>query len=361
MTGYSNHRPTRATRRPGMSMAEVLVALFVMALGAIAILTMFPVGMFQMGQALKDDRTSQAAAAADGYMRHYWRTEVVEKGGGTEPFVAALDNPDARPDSLNAAPNPTKGTQSVAGLPTTSYPVFVDPMGYVAPWGSQNTTAHQFWVGNQLIPRRSLNQVMAQGGNYPQRVCSLLDGFSYGTDGQPANTTGVIERELRYNWLWVIQRPNNADKYTANMTVVVFDKRAFQFAPANAEQVFAGSPTPTPIGVPNPQVVFVVGATSIQVPTALRVPAVQKGGWVMDGTVSGITRHALFYRVVSVTDNPGNPALGIQPTTDLELQTPIRRADGKSGPGIDAYSGTLIVPAGVSEVFERPVLTARDF
>ena len=62
-------------------------------------------------------------------------------------------------------------------------------------------------------------------------------------------------------------------------------------------------------------------------------------------------RHAIFYRVVSVTDNPGNG------TTDLELQTPIRRLDG----GTAAYPGTLIYMAGVSEVFERPNLTPNDF
>jgi Tfp pilus assembly protein PilV len=43
------------TRRAGLSRVEVLVAMFIMALGMIALLTLFPLGALQMGQALKDD------------------------------------------------------------------------------------------------------------------------------------------------------------------------------------------------------------------------------------------------------------------------------------------------------------------
>ena len=127
------------------------------------------------------------------------------------------------------------------------------------------------------------------------------------------------------------------------MTVVVFDKRAFQYAPQNAERAFvSGGTGPTTI-------VMQPLTTSIQIPVTQGVPAVQKGGWILDATPG--LRHAIFYRVVSVTDNPGNG------TTDIELQTPIRRLDGTTG----AYPGTLIHMAGVSEVFERPNLTPYDF
>src|SRR5947209_15330729 len=105
------------TRRPGLTMTEVLVALFVMALGTIAILTMFPLGMVQMGQALKDDRTSQAASSADGFMRWYWKTYVVETSadGGLSGPASAFDND-------NGALTPALPNEP-------SYPVFVDPIG----------------------------------------------------------------------------------------------------------------------------------------------------------------------------------------------------------------------------------------
>jgi hypothetical protein len=327
-----------------MSMAEVLVALFLMALGSIAILTMFPLGMFHMGQALKDDRTAQSAAQADAFMRSIWRTNVVQTNAG-EPFASALDNPDSQPDFVNATPFPAKGQPNLTNVPVPSYPVVVDPMGYIAPW--QGSAALQFWLGNTGYPRRSLLKTLpAPGGAAsPQRVCSLMDGYGFAENGTANGLGGgnVIERELRYNWLWIIQRPNNSVRNVASMTVVVFDKRAYLYAPLGTETVFVSGVTG------GTTIVMVPLLTSIQIPYSQGVPAVQKSGWIMDATPS--LNHAIFYRVVSVTDNPANG------TTDLEVQTPIRRLDGGTG----SYAGTLIYMAGVSEVFERPNLTPNDF
>jgi len=320
--------------RPGMSLTEVLVALFIMALGTIAILTMFPLGMMQMGQALKDDRTAQAAAQADGYLRWYWKTEVVEKGGGSEPFVQALTNPDS-------GASPPHGLTPPVG---PSYPVFVDPMGFLAPW-SAGTGGSQFWVGNQNVPRRSLtlvmNQVNAGATSYAQRVCSLMDGLTYDQSGAAAMPNGTtIEREMRYNWLWVVQRPDNTDRTTARMTVVVFDRRSFLYAPPGAEAAVSTVPNGVS-GTP--------GATSVCFPTNTNL-GVQKGGWIMDATISPTlgVMNANFYRVVSVTDDGT--------FLNVELQTPIKPDALPAG-----TQRTFIVLAGVSEVFERPNLKASDF
>jgi hypothetical protein len=368
----------RSPRR-GRSMAEVLVALFLLALGTIAILTMFPLGMYHMGQALKDDRTSQAANQADAFMRMYWRTYVVENTqnrsntvatgpGGYEPMFPAFDYPDSKPDLNPGVPFPVARRDLPAGtLPsvqnqaTHSYPVFVDPIGWHAPWATLNANTYslQYWVGGQFYPRRSLNLLLNAPTNQSQRTCSMLDGYGYDEGGVPVSVTGAaggqFERDLRYNWMWILQRPDNTDVNTAKMTVVVFDKRAFQFAPANAEQVFASGAQPAQ------QIPMVPGSTVIQIPTTQGIPPVQKGGWIMDATPG--LRHAQFYRVVSVTDNPTNqwniPNAGVVtvPTTDLEIQTPVRRLDGSTG----GYSGTLIYFAGVSEVFERPNLRANEY
>ena len=198
-------------------MAEVLVALFLMALGSIAILTMFPLGMYQMGQALKDDRTAQSAAQADAFMRSYWRINFLENQNnayntlatgypGYEPFLSALDYPDSKPD-LGPTPTPTpiknvpppNTLPNIFGQTGPSYPVFVDPMGYAPIW-SQNTLAHQYWVGNQFYARRSLNLNLQPTGPSPQRTCSLMDGFGFQENGTPSASSGALERELRYNW-----------------------------------------------------------------------------------------------------------------------------------------------------------------
>ncbi len=82
------------TRRPGLSLIEVLTALFIMGIGAIAILTLFPLGAINMANANRDDRSSLAAFGADNYFRTYWKTEIVEKGGAGEPFYCSSTTPD---------------------------------------------------------------------------------------------------------------------------------------------------------------------------------------------------------------------------------------------------------------------------
>ena len=49
------------TRRSGVTLVEVLVAIFIMGIGLLALLTLFPIGMLRMAQAIRDDRSSQSA------------------------------------------------------------------------------------------------------------------------------------------------------------------------------------------------------------------------------------------------------------------------------------------------------------
>src|SRR5438045_3145141 len=89
------------TRRRGLSLTEVLVAL----------LTMFPLGALQMGQALKDDRTTQAAVNAKRYMQWYWKHYVVTPPSGStpDPFAKAMDNPTNDPTTGNPTVLPKGG------------------------------------------------------------------------------------------------------------------------------------------------------------------------------------------------------------------------------------------------------------
>ncbi|MBX9622196.1 MAG: prepilin-type N-terminal cleavage/methylation domain-containing protein [Gemmataceae bacterium] len=318
---------TTTRRRPGLSLTEVLVALFIMGIGAISILTLFPLGALNMASALKDDRTSQAALQADSLLRSYWASDVVGSPTNPDPFVNAFTDPDA------------SGTADAqAGEP--SFPVVLDPMGFVARSGPAQT-----WVTGlpaSLLPRRNLRMVENAGAaknNLALRTCSLLDGMGFdpARGGDPYNPdSGVVDREYRYNWLWVIQLPRVGDSNTATLTVVVFDKRTHLFVPNLAEAGLTATFTP--------------GQSAVTVPTTQGV-ILAKGGWVMDGTIlpaspGPLTRHAQFYRIVSATDDAAG-------NTVLELDRPVRRLDGTTG----QYTGTLVVLAGVSEVFERPNLT----
>jgi hypothetical protein len=402
------------TRRPGLSLVEVLSALFIMGIGLISLFTLMPYGAIQYSLAFKDDRTAQCANAAEAYMRTYWKEHILPGGGraNVEPFFQAFANPNSDPQETapgplnNQVPNPhhkppvpspANTPQPVPGVSSSStdpsYPVFVDPMGWVA---RSATTAGsgRYWVeeGGQTdarIPRRNLFEVeqfalprppqpqnaagIATSTLLALRLTSLLDGLTYSPDSRGADATGVaaegsggvVQRELRYNWLWVLQRPNNSDRSLARMTVVVFDKRSHQHAPTTAERGYTPSAA-------------AVGQTTITFPLNGEPPGLKKGMWLLDSTITydfypdvlpsgqpfrnyySKIRNANFYRVLSVTTNLNQ--------VDVELHRPLP-PDSKTRvhPG-GPLGGTLIpdatpaerrsvLLAGVADVYEKNPLS----
>ena len=298
-----------------------------------------------MGQALKDQRCAESAAQADSYMRWYWKYYIVGQGTPT----SASSYP--QPDFTNAFINPNQAVTAALNStsPGLSYPVFVDPMGYSAPW--HPSSMQHMVAGLGWVPRSNL----AQLGSWPNplRVCSMLDGFTYNQSGWPTNPNGGVERDMRYNWLWVLQQQNiilPPANSTVTMTIVVYDKRAPLFAPVGSEIAF-------------PPVTVQPGSTSITLPYSGGRPPLLKGGWVLDpGSSDGnpssgkppSVLQANFYRAISVIDTPSVPATTPPSgTLSLELQTPIFRTDGQTA----AYTSRWVYLAGVSEVFTRNNLT----
>lgn len=390
------------TRRPGLSLVEVLAALFIMGIGLISLFTLFPYGALQYASAFKDDRTAQCANAAESYMRVYWKERVIDlpahANAPQESFVFAMDNPNQDTSSPTGMANPSKPpvgsppntpqpVPSVFGLSDPSYPVFVDPMGWVArSLGSQD----KYWVASQPIARRNLFEVERVSPIPPPnpnpinvaaqrllalRECSLLDGLSYSNDGRAADAGGAaaegsgltVQKELRYNWLWVLQRPNNTVRSLSKLTVVVFDKRAHLHAPTTAEQ---GPFTPTVAQVSQSRITFPAGSE----PAGLK-----KGMWLLDGTTTSDfylvppptpgppirvyfskIRNAHFYRVVSVTQTGTD--------IDVELHQPLKPESktrlfpsghpsaGVQIPDATASERQFYLLAGVADVFEKTPL-----
>ena len=320
-------------RRAGLTLTEVLVTLGILALGILAILTLFPLAASQMAIAVRENRSAQAALAADSFFRAYWKTEIVDRArdGLTimEPFYHTLT------DGGGAPLPPALDDEA-------SYPVVVDPFGYA----SRNSLLLQNTVGDAPgmppitnLRRRTLGMIGDPSHprytpltQFPLRLCSLPDGLGYDEYGRPN-----ADREYRYNWLWVVQRPLNRNRFQTDLTVVVFDRRPYRYAPPGMEAVYSAHNV-TPLS----STVILDGITDLK-----------PGNWIMDATITNPAttglriRHANFYQVVSVTE------FGNQ--TALELQTPIKvRSDGSKNP----YDGTFVVFRGVCGVSVRPPLTS---
>ncbi len=334
------------TRRPGFTLVEMNVCIFVVIVGLSGVIAMFPIGAKWMGDALTTDRMTTHALSMEGLVRNEWKIKVVENGGGNEPYWNALDDPGTHP---LPSPTGTAVTRIAATSPEPSYPVFLDPMGW------QRPGANRDWVGEPaaptFVPRRSMNLIGANGA-LALRMWSQADGFAFDEAGYPvgyAAGSPAEMRELRYNALAVLQRPTNRDRYRATLKIVVFTNRRHQFFPAGSEATFTG-------------ILFTPNSTQITLPLTADI---KQGTWVMDATVdpsagAGKMRHANFYRVVSATDN--GTVVGGVAMYDVELHTPIKRTDGGTAPyGLGTAAApvvsSVVIMTGAREVFEMPVLT----
>jgi hypothetical protein len=359
-------------RRSAVTLVEVLIAMFIMALGLMSILALFPVGALQMAQALKDQRCAEAAANAAAWFRLAWK-DACEIGGQGQPdprqrFVIALSSPnqddrvvvtgappfsllDAKqnlgpPDPSVNLPSMNSGLLGFGGANNPSYPVYVDPIG----WKSAPTSAQQWWVAGKTIPRRPFfarQQVVfgVVGANQrvdnvflnlttPQRILrqfSLLDDMSFTPDGK-AQATGanqVIERQGKYTWAFLVRRQNNLVARQVDLTVVVYSGRSIDVASPE-------TPYPATFDPTNP--------TSISLPYGGVVPkpALRRGWWVFDATT--FPPQGFFYRVVNVNDEtPG--------VVRLELQTPLKAGSAQR---------TMVVMDNVAEVFEKGTIDPKE-
>lgn len=296
-------------RRRGLTLTEALVAMFVAAIGMISLLALFPLGALQMGQALKDSRCTETAMNAEALLRTHWRIEMIEKGNDAGILTSF-------------------GTST--GL---SDPVFLDPIGRL------NVATNI--AGVTGLPRQRIATASTFATAF--RQCSLLDDMTFDPSGTPVLTGGRVERAGRYNWMAVLQRPNNGIAYEANLTVLVFDGRAPGYVAPNSELVY-GDPSNT-----NRTHSFIAGGSSIQLRmlTTDPRPQVGKGRWIALFTPT--TRLLTFHRVASLNEDASTAA---QTRLDIELQTPIPA-------GHDPASCRAIVFAGLAEVFERAPLTAH--
>jgi hypothetical protein len=386
-------------RRSGISLAEVLIAIFVMGIGLLGILSLFPLAALNMAQAIKDENSAQLNQSATAMARAWWKEETpyppVLYPNPPSPYrydplfnvmsdVNFPPNPDYAPDAVfppayQSAIPALQPPTVVAGYSGPSYPVYVDPVGW---HNGYNAGAQKYWLaGNDpnlltgapgaylSIPRRSLRRIeylQNPPGSYlytalnpfwstlTNRYCYRLDDIGFGKDGTPYNSSGdllqtsgllgtplagEIQRDGRYSCGYMLKRPSNNLVSEADLTVVVYSGRSID-GPSE-ESAFQ-------------QTVFVQGSTEAVITYAGAKPKIRKGTWILDATMvrpNGAVLipepHGNFYRVISVNDDtPGQ--------LFLELQAPARQ--GTVLPTGQAY-GVAIVMDGVVEVFERGTLT----
>ncbi len=330
-----------ACPRRGLTLIEVLVAIFIMGIGLISLMVLFPLGALYMSNANKDDLAGHAATNATS--------------------LAIAFNLRNDPNVVPLFSNPGNG---LAPIPATStgdgYPVYVDGIGsviggFTGAVGNEIPRVAPSYVSLPTLTQSYGTPPEAQAQWAAECYFSLQDNLTYGGNGLPTLAVGEIERSSQnaFSWAYLL-RPRNRDAIhgvftEVDLSVVVYKQRS---------TVVLGETAYT--------TVVVTGANSVLLSYGAGqvVPNVKKGSWILDATMNDIYRdqfgnpildgngnqtpwpHGFFYRVsnvVDTTDSAGNPALSI------ELEKALRTCSA----GAPAQLGVVVVLDDVAEVIER--------
>jgi Prokaryotic N-terminal methylation motif len=316
------------TRRSGATLLEVLVAIFVMGIGMLALLTLFPLGALRMAKAIQDQRCAETAANASSV----WTMNSIYNDPG---LTSAFKNP---------------GVAGVkdSGPDGPSYPVLVDPIGSRTANGTLFQTVVGGNFGNNYIGRTSVGFVGIQKDAY--QWFTLLDDIDFesatavpagnplpGTPRWLAPPAQVFTRDIRYSYAFMCQRPRQADASVVDTAVVVYNKRPLSGIGGLSLPEYAYNKSTFDPG--NNTITIDYSAPGVP------PPPVRVGDWILDGspvTSAGgnvVSAHAYFYRIVGSSELPGG-------RLELEVETPLR---GFTAPTV----GTAIILDGVAEVFTK--------
>lgn len=287
------------TRRPAITLLEVLAAIFIMGVGMLAILVLFPLGALNMARALRDDRA--------GHIAHNAGSLAIAKDLHTDPAVVAAMTTAQAP---YLPPDPSG----------PSYPAFVDP--YFALGGlnlvCNYTTAPQ-------SPVRRLGAPYALTEQLRQRYFTLNDDLTFHPDGRPKDS-GNLERQGYYSWTYMFRRNVTSVARTTEMHVIVYSGRT-NLVPQQEPYFDVDLTVP-------PQ----TGNTSIILNrTNGGLPALRRGYWLFDISYNNVPAippavpqfgrvNGHFYRVIEATQiNTDQVQVEIEPPLKSDAVYQIRR------------------------------------
>jgi hypothetical protein len=338
--------------RRGLSITEVLIAIFLMAIGMISLLALFPIGMLRMADSIRANRIGQAAANAQSLLELHALRDTL-----SNPHIeqAIRDTPGLFGDH-DGNPN-TPPIYLFINDPEATCPVLIDPIGCslwpnpsaLASSGDPVARTNTPLGPNLGIPRAYCN--VTPPGSRPElryRWFTLEDELTFLPSGQPV--VNPVERQRRISWAYLWRRPVWGDPAVADVSVIVYSGRQLTGAPlpgGSATQEFRCGGPPA---APHNHRCFTVGSRVAWLNWGSPInpsgapQAVRPGYWVLDATVMQISNNppqwitnGFFYQVVNVLSEPD--ANGIQP---VELDRPAR-----------ANGYVAVFPLGIVDVIEK--------
>ncbi len=327
--------PASWPRRSGLSLTEVLIALFLMAIGMISLLALFPVGLSNMRWAMQDSRLALASANAIAQAEmsrvdSFTGRQVNMRSDSLyyESIKIMMDQTSSEPPLYDRDPPTFARTHPWFDPYNGAWPsVYVDPIGVFSAFPADggnfrlgfnigtddaSVAASRKYLpftpplpaGSNGLPR--VRPSFLQNRDQALRACAQEDEINFDPQGQPANTTGTIERETRYSWAYMCRWPRGADPSICDLSIVIYNGRRLRAVGAERTfgekryfghqdfgfQVFRQG---------SPEVVIDVGeflGTGLAAP-APTPSAFKRGDWILDNTLIRPT-------MATVTDSVGN-------------------------------------------------------
>lgn len=280
-------RPTH--RRRGITLLEVLAAIFIMGIGLLSLLTLFPLGALSMARGVRDDRAAAIAAASAGMAQ--------TMNLGTDPNLLPFLGPQYQPQPPN---------QFMPANPNgPGYPVLVDPFYFLL---GSNTFGTQ--PGTPGLAR--VAPTYASNKSTAAQWFSFLDEITFDTSGVPVGSTGSppsVDRPTTYTWSYLLRRPRSSDPSLVELSVIVYANRSPDAVEGETTPAVVPSVVPTtgvPSNVAGSNTISLNYAQSPSYPSGTK-PNIRKGTWIMDvsyvtgpggqGTINGYC-----YKVATVAD-----------------------------------------------------------
>jgi len=286
-------------QRRGITLIEVLVSIFIMAIGMLALLSLFPLGALSMAQALQHDRAAAAAKIAAEY------AEALDLRHDPKVMAEYTASPPGFPELPTTAATP-------------SWPVFVDGFG-----GLVSTNR----IGASLPATPGIARVIPSYATSLQLTAlwfSMPDDIVFAPNGTPdvSGGGGLIQRGGRFTWAYLLRRPHASDPALVYLAVVVYAGRNTQTSGGESAYSASGNKGESNL--------------TLKYNPAQGKPALRQNAWILDATYDPTTKvvHGDCYRVVNVSEIDGQ-------TLSLEVEE-----------ALEANVNTVVVMDNVIEVLK---------
>ncbi len=370
----------RMAPRAGISLLEVLISIFVLAVGLLSIASLLPVGSFQMQKALIEER--KGIVALNGFREFRTRDFSDPRFWTRVDFGSKLLVPVVDPTSGQIGRDPSTG-QPLLQLPVAIDPLMIALASQPTPPSGLTLAAVRTFPhngGNNQIPglemqRLGLVTPTSQGGilamSYPlaETIFMSRDDAVYEKDPNDPDLPPVgkiefgannvpLRRQVEGSFTWLVTLApvhlfsrNPLLQTQVNVSLVVFHKRNFTGGLFNPERDNAprermlGVDSKTP-GGPSDLSGFGLGGGQLTIHGTEAQTALRPGDWVTVGGTSvlnqaDVPKDLRWYRVSQVEPFQASAGFTGQPGRTITLAGPDWNTAAFPYVAVSVYEGVV--------------------